>query len=363
MRYAQGAERHDLASGRKNGRSDMTGTALNRRALLGGAAGALGIATTRSASAATPTVLKFSHTDTQVGARQQAAELFAKRVQALTDGRYVVQIYPAGQLASDAQSLEQMRLGGVDFAVTGAGTYATYVKTFNLTVLPFLVDSYEQGWKLYDESPWLTQQSEALTGKGMRILSTWEAGFRSFTTKTPLHTPADAKGKKIRIFPNQMIRWIMEAFGFATVVLPVTDVYLAIQQGAVSGQENPIDTIYSQKFYEVAPYITLTQHVYSPIPMAVAESTWRKFSAADQAAVKQAAREAATFSRTTVKGGDEDQLKEMTAKGAKVERPNLAPWKKAAEAVYAEARKVYGKDVDAFLADAGKVRAALPSRA
>lgn len=271
-----------------------------------------------------------------------------------------MQVYPAGQLANDPQSLEQMRLGGVDFAVTGAGTYATYVKALNLTVLPYLVETYEQGWKLYDESPWLKGQFDALTGKGMRILSTWEAGFRSFTTKGPLHTPADAKGKKIRVFPNQMIRWIMEAFGFSTVVLPVTDVYLAIQQGAVTGQENPIDTIYSQKFYEVAPYITLTQHVYSPLPMAVAETTWRNFSAPDQAAVAQAAREAADFSRKTVKAGDNDQLAAMKAKGAKVETPDLAPWKRASEPVLAQAREVYGNDVDAFVADAKKVQAALP---
>ena len=77
----------------------------------------------------------------------------------------------------------------------------------------------------------------------------------------------------MRVFPNDMIRWTMEAIGFQTVVMPVTDVYLAIQQGTVDGQENPVDTIVSLKFTEVAPYLTLTRHVYSPLPMTVAETT------------------------------------------------------------------------------------------
>jgi hypothetical protein len=83
----------------------------------------------------------------------------------------------------------------------------------------------------------------------LSVLATWEAGFRRFTTKEPLVSPADAKGKKMRVFPNDMTCWIVESIGFAPVVLPVTEVYLAIQQGIVIGQENPTDTIYSLRFY------------------------------------------------------------------------------------------------------------------
>ena len=98
------------------------------------------------------------------------------------------------------------------------------------------------------------------------------------TTKDPLRTPDDAKGKKLRTFPNEMMRWTLDAIGFSVQIMPLPEVYMAIQQGAVSGQENPIDTIYSNKFYEVAPYVTLTKHVYSPIPLAISEKTWQKLS-------------------------------------------------------------------------------------
>ncbi len=247
------------------------------------------------ATAEAQTVLKFSHTDQQQGARQAAANLFAKKVEEYTQGRYKVQVYCCSQLGSDPKNIEQLALGGIDFTVSSTGSYAPHLDTLNLTMLPFLVETYEQGWKLYDESKWLKAQFDKAPQKGFRFLATWEAGFRCMTTREPLTTPADAKGKKLRTFPNEMMRWTLEAVGFNVQFMPLPEVYLAIQQGAVSGQENPIDTIYSNKFYEVAPHVTLTQHVYSPIPLTISEKTWQKLSAADREAVTKAAMEAGAF--------------------------------------------------------------------
>ncbi len=157
--------------------------------------------------------------------------------------------------------------------------------------------------------------------KGFRFLSTFEAGFRSMTTKDPIRVPADAKGKKLRTFPNEMMRWTLEAMGFNIQIMPLPEVYLAIQQGVVSGQENPIDTISANKFYEVAPNVTLTQHVYSPIPLTISEKTWQKLSPADREAITRAAKEAADWSRKEVSGNDDKLLKEMESKGAKIGGP------------------------------------------
>ena len=99
-----------------------------------------------------------------------------------------------------------------------------------------------------------------------------------------------------------MMRWTLEAMGFGIQIMPLPEVYLAIQQGVVSGQENPIDTIYSNKFYEVAPYVTLTQHVYSPIPLTISEKTWQKLSDADRQAVTRAAMEAAVSPQRNPRG-------------------------------------------------------------
>jgi tripartite ATP-independent transporter DctP family solute receptor len=331
----------------------MKRRAFIRRTLAATAAAALFGA---GAPAWAQTVLKFSHTDQPGGARNAAALIFAKNVENYTQGRYKVQVYPAGQLANDPKAVEQLQLGGIDFTVTSTGTYATHLQPLNLTMLPFIVDSYEQGWKLYDESKWLKAQFEKAPAKGFRFLATWEAGFRNMTTKEPLQTPADAKGKKLRTFPNEMMRWTLESMGFTVQIMPLPEVYLAIQQGTVSGQENPIDTIYANKFYEVAPNVTLTNHVYSPIPLTISERTWQKLSPADREAVTRAAQETAGWIRNEIRANDDRQLKDMSSRGAKVAKPDVAAFRNSVQPAYAKAKEKYGADVDAFLAEAASVR-------
>ncbi|MBS8260721.1 ABC transporter substrate-binding protein [Roseibium polysiphoniae] len=308
-------------------------------------------------------VLRFSHTDNPGGSRQAAAEVFAEKVADYTDDRYEVKIFPSGQLANDPKAIELLQLGGVDFTVSATGSYATHLPSLNLTAMPFLVDTYEQGWELYDNSEWLQGEFAKLPEKGFRVLSTWEAGFRSFTTNEPLTSPTDAESMKMRVFPNDMIRWTMEEIGFQTVVMPITDVYLAIQQGIVNGQENPVDTIRSLRFYEVAPNITLTRHVYSPLPLTIAEKTWQSFSDADKEAVLKAAAESAAFSRDLVKNSVDRQLDEMTEEGATVSVPEIGPFRDAVQPVYAKAKDVYGDDaVNKILADAAAIRDAMPAK-
>ena len=271
-------------------------------------------------------------------------------------------MFPAGQLANDPKAVEQLQLGGIDFTVTGTGTYATHIPTLNLMLMPYLVESYDQGWKLYDDSKWLKAQFDKGPEKGFRYLAAFEAGFRCMTTKDVLNSPADAKGKKLRTYPNEMQRWLLEAMGFTVQIMPLPEVYLAIQQGTVQGQENPIDTIHANKFYEVAPYVTLTNHVYSPIPLTISEKTWQRLSAADREAVTRAAREAADMSRKEVRAAENAQLADMESKGAKIGRPNLAAFREAVQPAYAKAKEKYGADVDTVLAAADALRKAMPAR-
>lgn len=296
------------------------------------------------------TVLRFSHSDQVSGARDAAAHFFARKVDLLTSGRYRVDVFCCSKLGNDPKSIEQIALGNVDFTVSATGSYAVQLPTLNLAMLPFLVDNYVQGWKLYDESPWMLAQLDKAPAKGFRFLATWEAGFRSMTTKEPLTSPADAKGKKLRTFPNEMMRWTLEAMGFDVQVMPLPEVYLAIQRNAISGQENPVDTIFSNKFYEVAPHVTLTNHVYSPLPLAISEKTWQKLSPEDQKAVKEAARLTAQYSRIHVVGNDEIQLKAMARMNARINpKPQIAAFREAVQPVYVKARAKYGDDVDQLL--------------
>ena len=169
------------------------------------------------------TVLKFSHTDQQQGGRHAAAQIFAKKVADYTQNRYKVNVFCCSQLGSDPKNIEQLVAGGIDFTVSATGSYAPHIDSLNLTMLPFLFDSYEQGWKFYDESKWLKTQFDKAPAKGFRFLATWEAGFRCMTTKDVLNSPADAKGKKLRTFPNEMMRWLLEDVGFGVQIRDILE--------------------------------------------------------------------------------------------------------------------------------------------
>lgn len=311
---------------------------------------------------AAPTVLKFSHTDQSQGARHAGALVFAKKVEEYTQGRYKVNVFCCSQLGNDPKNIEQLALGGIDFTVSATGSYAPHIDTLNLSMLPFIVDSYEQGWKLYDTSAWMKKQFDKAPAKGFRFLATWEAGFRNMTTKGPLNSPEDAKGKKLRTFPNEMMRWTLESMGFGVQIMPLPEVYLAIQQGAVFGQENPTDTIYSNKFYEVAPNVTLTGHVYSPIPLAISEKTWQKLSPEDQKAVTKAATETGTWVRNTIKESEEKQLQEMAGKGAKIARPAKDAWRASVQPVYGKAKEKWGAEAEELLNEAAAIRKSTPAK-
>jgi len=328
--------------------------------LLAGIAAAVAGAVLATASNA-QTVLKLSHTDQLTGGRHAASLLFAKKVEEYTQGRYQVRVFCCGQLGNDAKGLEQVVAGGLDFVTSGVGTWAAYLPLYNVAMMPYLFDTLEQGWKWYDESKWVKDLDDKAPAKGFRVLGPLEAGFRNVTTKTPINSPADAKGKKMRVAPTEMMLWTIEAMGFGGQIIPITEVYMSIQQGVVAGQDNPIDTIYSNKFYEVAPHITLTNHLYSPLSLAVSEKVWQKFSAADQEAIMRAMKETTAFSRNFVKETDEKMLAEMTAKGAKVNRtPDIAAFRKSVESVYARAREKFGAaEVDRVLAETEAVRKAV----
>jgi tripartite ATP-independent transporter DctP family solute receptor len=334
----------------------------SKRKLIGSFIALAFSASFAGATYAAPTVLKFSHTDQSQGARHAGALVFAKKVEEYTQGRYKVNVFCCSQLGNDPKNIEQLALGGIDFTVSATGSYAPHIDTLNLSMLPFIVDSYEQGWKLYDESAWMKKQFDKAPAKGFRFLATWEAGFRNMTTKGPLNSPDDAKGKKLRTFPNEMMRWTLESMGFGVQIMPLPEVYLAIQQGAVFGQENPTDTIYSNKFYEVAPNITMTGHVYSPIPLAISEKTWQKLSPEDQKAVTKAAKETGTWVRNTIKDGEDKQLQEMAGKGAKIAKPSKEAWRTSVQPVYVKAKEKWGADADELLAEAAALRKAMPAK-
>jgi tripartite ATP-independent transporter DctP family solute receptor len=311
----------------------------------------------------TATVLKFGHTDPPDSPRHKAALLFADKVKQYTGGKYEVNVYHSETLGSDPKLIELVKLGGVDFCVSGIAIYANQLPELGLLALPYLVETFEQGWHLYDEAQWVKDYFNKLLEKNIRILSVWEAGFRCMTTKKPVNTVADVKGMKLRIAKSEMYVWIWSALGANPTVMALGEVYIGLQQGVIDGQENPIVTIYAQKFYEVAKNISLTNHIYAPIPLSTNEKNWQKLDKATQDAILRAAREAQQWHRETVIKQDEELLSEMTKKGATIIKPDIPSFAKASLPVYEKAREKYGKEVvDGLVKAAEEIKKKYPRK-
>ena len=307
------------------------------------------------------TTLRLGHTDPPEGLRQKASLLFAEKVKEYTQGRYTVDAHHSGTLGGDAKLLEQIKLGAIDFAITGAGIYSNQVSELGLLTLPYLVEGYQQGWALYDTSSWIQEWFGKLHAKNIRIIAVWEAGFRQITARKPVHKPEDVKGMKIRIPKNEVYVWLWQTLGANPTVMDLGEVYISLQQGTVDGQENPIPTIHVNKFYEVAKNVSLTNHIYGPIPICMNDKRWQSLSAADQAAVVKAAQEAAAWHRKAVVNEDDNMLADMKAKGATIIKPDVPAFGRASRPVYDKAAARYKQEVlSGLLKDAEAVKAKYP---
>jgi tripartite ATP-independent transporter DctP family solute receptor len=308
-------------------------------------------------------VLKLAHEDPPDGLRHQAARMFAERVAATTDGRYTVDVHHSATLGSGPKLVELLKLGAIDFATTGTAIFASQVPELSLLALPYLIESYEQGWQLYDNSLWVKEWFGRMPAKGLRILAMWEAGFRQVTAKKPINGLDDLKGMKIRIAQNQVYLWLWSAFGANPTVIPFGETYIALQQGVVDAQENPIPTIHVSKFYEVAKYVALTNHIYAPIPLGINERRYQSLSAVDRTAIESAARMASAWHRKAVVDEEEAQLADMRTKGATVQKPDLAPFAAASRSVIDRASDKFPRAVvDDLLKEAAAVKARHPTK-
>ncbi len=256
-------------------------------------------------------------------------------------------------------------MGTLDFYITTAGLVSVFdpQRTQELIELPYLFDTASQAYAFMD-TPFVTKFYEPLKGKGIRYLSTWDNGFRQMTNNVrPIFTPPDMKGLKIRVVQSEMSMNIINAMGGNAVPMSYSELYTAMAQGVVDGQENPFMNIYASKFFEVQKYLSVTRHQYSTLPIIISEKTWKKLDANQQNAIQKAAMEAAPVFRKKVMANEDSQRKAMEKAGMKVnDVPDLTPFRKAVEPVYEWAKKKWGADkVNQVLAEVEKIRKQVPA--
>jgi tripartite ATP-independent transporter DctP family solute receptor len=320
---------------------------MKRRTFLTGLAGTAGAVTipyVRGARAQTPITLRFAHYAAESHPGHIAALQFAERVKARSNGAIQINVFPNNSLGSPPEQIEQTRLGVIDMCVPTQGALDKFEKAFGAVMLPFCFRDLDHAHRVLDgpAMDWLAPLAEK---QNIIILSNWEYGFRNLTnSKRPINTPDDVKGLKIRTPPEIQISASMEALGGVVTQIAFPELYLALSQGVVDGEENPVAVILFSKFYEVQPHLAMTKHIYNNMIHVISARSWAKLSPDQQTILREESTSAGGKMRQLIASEEEDQIKKLEGLGIKVTRPDLEPFKAKMAPAYQRIAAYAGED-------------------
>ncbi|MEJ1999123.1 MAG: DctP family TRAP transporter solute-binding subunit [Maritimibacter sp.] len=205
-------------------------------------------------------VIKFSHvTNTDKHPKGIAANLFMERVNAEMDGTACMEVYPNSTLYNDDQVLEAMLQGDVQFAAPSLSKFETFTKVFRIFDLPFMFKNMD-AVEAFQQSDAGQGMKNSMARRGLQGMDFWHNGLKQFSANVPLIKPEDAAGLKFRVQPSDVLVAQMEALNASPQPMAFSEVYGALQNGVVDGQENTWSNIYGKKFYEVQDGTTETNH-------------------------------------------------------------------------------------------------------
>jgi len=261
--------------------------------------------------------------------RHEAAVKFADVLKQKSNGRIEVTVAPSAQLGDDAAMVTALRTGALDISANSQGALANTVPEYAAFGMPFLFSNLSQAWKLLD-GPLGQELAKKTADKGMIVLGYWDNGIRHMSnSKKPFIKPEDLKGMKMRTPPDAVTVDIMQALGAEAQQIKFAELYVALQQGVVDGQENPLMNIYASKLYEVQKYISLTGHKYEMTPFLMSKRSWDKLSEADRKLVREAAAEATALQRKLSQESDEKLVGDLKAKGVQIDVADKVAFEKA----------------------------------
>ena len=274
-----------------------------------------------------------------------AIDTFAREVEKRTNGRYKIQNFYSGALGAERESIEALQLGTLDLTMTSTGPVPNFVPDIAILDIPFLFRDYAQARAVLD-GPIGQDMLQKFEPKGIHGLAWGENGFRNMTnSKHPVLVPEDLKGLKMRTMENPVHIQAYRAFGIIPTPMAFTEVFTALQQGTVDGQENPLSVITAAKLDQVQKYLTLTGHVYSPALILISKAQWDKLSAADKQIFNDAAKVAVKANRERIDDDEKKAVADLRAKGMQVvENVDKAKFQAALGPTFAEFGKKFGQD-------------------
>ncbi len=321
------------------------------RKLLAAAAVVLLAGTTGSWAA--DIVIKFSHVVAPATPKGKGADKFKELAEKYTNGKVAVEVYPSSQLYKDKEEMEALQLGAVQMLAPSLAKFGPLgAKEFEAFDLPFLfadkaalerVTKGDIGKELFAK----------LEDKGIKGLAYWDNGFKIMSANTPLKTPDNFLGLKMRIQSSKVIEAQMNALGAVPQVMAFSEVYQALQTGVVDGTENPPSNMYTQKMHEVQKHATLSNHGYLGYAVIVNKKFWDELPADVRGQLEQAMAEATDYANSIAQEENDKAVAAMKAAGT-TEFYELTPeertlWIEALKPVYEESSGRVGADLIATI--------------
>ena len=249
------------------------------------------------AETAAPKVMKLAVVTAKERSLTKGLEKFGEILEKESGGSIKVEVYADGQLGGDRAVFDAMKVGTIQGSTMSSGPIAVDVPRFTALDLPFLFKDEKTAYEILDGSIGKELLDE-LPSVGVIGLNYWENGFRNLTNgKRDVRTVEDIKGLRIRTLENELHIDMWKEMGAIPTPMAFTELFTALEQGVVDGQENPAGNVTSSKFYEVQKYYTKTGHIYNASPFLISKKFWDSLSDKEKEMVTKAADEAKDFQR------------------------------------------------------------------
>lgn len=287
----------------------------------------LGIFSVSGALAQAPMVIKMGHIYPPDSLYSKTIERIAKNVETHTNGKVKIEIYGSASLGDWREVAEGLQIGTVQMSFESVGTLDRYNPLPGIEAFPYLFRDLDH-WKKFWFSPLAQQlQDEVAAKTKFRTLGAIYRGSRNLTCNREIKSIDDLKGLKLRVPPLKMYRMTWEAFGAAPVPMAFTELFTAMQQGTVDGQENPLNIINDFKFNEVCKYLVMTKHVLGTMTYIFYEPWFEKLPADVKGVLVKDIQEGCTWANGEAEKAEESLKADLVKKGMKLIEPDLAPYR------------------------------------
>ena len=303
-------------------------------------------ATSLAFGAMAQTKLKFAHVYETSEPYHTAAVWAAQEIAKRTSNRYQIEVFPASSLGKETDINQGLTLGTVDIIYTGQLFAGRTFGPLAIGGAPYMFRDFDH-WKRYATGPLFAELSEGYCQKsgGNKVVAITYYGERHVTSNKPINKPEDMKGLKIRVPDAPLYMMFPRAVGANPTPIAFAEVYLALQQGVVDAQENPLPTIDAKKFYEVQKYVVLTGHITDALLTIVGGPTWNKLSEADRKIFDEVLKQAAERATNEIIAIEKKMSAEFEKRGKTVVRVDRKPFRDATMKLHNGPDATWPKDV------------------